>query len=122
MRRFNPLAKGGARLLLAFFVPLLLLHGCDGIQEDELECEQALAHLHECCVKRDFSEISCRTTAGCGSTTYPTYPTVVAVCIQEKSCAELAAEGICDRAFSAEPRVAPADGGGDLSANDEVCR
>jgi hypothetical protein len=71
---------------------------CSAPREDELECEEAVAHLEQCCPALDVRLISCTyDNSGCG----PTYPAIAipeAKCIRHEGCDELVATQVCTRA------------------------
>jgi hypothetical protein len=75
------------------------------LREDEVQCEEAVAHLEECCPGgfRKPQEY-CRYTAGsCGDTT-PAMSVAEGKCIQALSCEQIAAANICERAANAGGR------------------
>jgi len=79
---------------LSLVVALLL--AC-GVRQDEFDCENAAAHLQECCAGFSATRISCTySSAGC-STTYPEINIADADCIRGESCEELVATGVCGR-------------------------
>ena len=82
-----------------------------GIREDELRCEEAVAHLVDCCPGFDAKRVDCYfTPTGC-STTYPVIDIQESRCIEGLKCDQIVAAGICSRAQSATPsdgaRVCP---------------
>jgi len=88
----------GTLVMLALFAPLLL--GASGLREDEFECEQAASHLKSCCPSSfDPTHVGCAyDEGGCGSpATYPSLGIDDSKCIEEKSCDEILASGLCDR-------------------------
>jgi hypothetical protein len=73
-----------------------------GIRQDEFDCENAVAHLQECCPGFSGSSVSCTYNAGaCGGTTYPALDITTSDCIRQASCGTLVSQGICDRAMRA---------------------
>jgi hypothetical protein len=69
-----------------------LAGGC--IREDEFECENAVAHLQQCCAHFDAKAIECSYVTGCG-TYYPQISAAESRCIESKSCDALRATGVC---------------------------
>jgi hypothetical protein len=84
---------------LSLFVGVLL--AC-GIRQDEFDCENAAAHLAECCPGFDAKAISCTYSDAC-TTTYPALDPAQSDCIRQASCESLRAAGVCDRAAQLAP-------------------
>lgn len=83
---------GATGKMAALVLPVLLAFG---IPKSELECEEAVARLDECCPERVYG-LNC-TTPVCGSPAI----SVTALdyhCISRLSCVELSASGLCERA------------------------
>jgi hypothetical protein len=78
-----------------------LSFACDLDDRDEFECEQAVAHLSECCPGFRPGELACRNEQGCGSETHAALDMDESSCLQEKTCDALVAEGLCGRAQAA---------------------
>lgn len=85
-----------------------LVVSCNGFREDEIECEQAVVHLRDCCpgfqesVDCSFSETR---ASNCSGTTVTSHHDLElsltkSRCIQRKSCAELALH-LCSTVSSA---------------------
>ena len=88
----------------------------DGLRQDELDCEEAVSHLDECCPGfQATSRIQCMyDDQGCGNVTEPAIPEDVSSCIRNESCEELAtAGGVCDRVTAAQASITP---GGPLTS------
>ncbi len=85
------------------------------IDEQELECEQAVAHVNECCPGFDPHRFNC-TFIACES--HPNLSIDESRCIEGKSCDEIRARGLCD----APPVSTALDGGVDNSLAAEACR
>jgi hypothetical protein len=66
-------------------------------REDEVQCEEAVAHLEECCDNLDATSISCEYAEGCETNTYPTLKPDESECVRAKSCSEIRSQGICER-------------------------
>ncbi|MGC4122974.1 MAG: hypothetical protein QM765_52075 [Myxococcales bacterium] len=81
-----------------------------GIREDELRCEEAVAHLSRCCPGFVPSQIDCYYATGCG-TVYPALDIEESRCVSAMSCEAIVAAGVCSRAQTARPddgrRVCP---------------
>jgi hypothetical protein len=76
-----------------------------GFREDEVRCEDALAHLLECCPNFDRAPITCayHYTGGCGSstTTYPALSIRQSQCVESSSCTALRDDHVCEAAQQA---------------------
>ena len=82
-----------------------------GIREDELRCEEAAAHLTDCCPGFDAKRLDCYyASTGCGIV-YPVIDIEESRCIAALKCDQIVAAGICSRAQAATPndgtRVCP---------------
>ncbi len=82
-----------------------------GIREDELRCEEAVAHLVDCCPGFDAQQVDCYfVESGC-DVAYPVLDIEESRCIAGKPCADVVSSGICSRAQAAQPddgrRVCP---------------
>ena len=84
-------------LATALVVGTLLCCG-SGLRRDEIDCEEAVSHLHECCVAINPGTFNCRFVQGCESDTHPVLSVAVSVCIQNESCEALRGSGMCARA------------------------
>jgi hypothetical protein len=87
--------RGGRGLLLSAVV--LVTFACS-FRPDEFDCENAAAHLYQCCPGFDPNTIYCDYSDFCG----PVYPDIgvdESSCIRSKSCDTLRSTGICDRAL-----------------------
>lgn len=75
------------------------------MRQDEFLCEEAHAHLTECCPGFHTESNVCEQADGCGGDgSYPALTPTESNCVREKSCAELVAQGICSRAASMQAR------------------
>ena len=90
-------------VLLAVLVGAVVC--CVGIREDELLCEEAAAHLANCCPGFTVSSLACSYNSGCGTTTYPALSVEASQCINGESCAALVAGNVCQRAQQAHAVV-----------------
>jgi hypothetical protein len=79
-------------LSLAFLV--FATAALDYMDIDEFECEQAVAHLGECCPLLDLESIDCDT----GICNPADIDREESECIQELDCAAIASKGLCNQA------------------------
>jgi hypothetical protein len=80
------------------------------LHEDQLECEEAIAHLDECCAIQ--APLVCGD--GCSSVTLSLE---TSECIQDRSCEEILATNICARVVDLSKTAA--DGG--ITGQEAVC-
>ena len=101
----------------ALGVALMMACSADGHDEDDTQfrqdviwCEEAVAHLEECCgAAFDARQIACRhfysKDTGCGSTdinrTDPAYTVDESKCIRDQSCDAIRGNKVCERAQAA---------------------
>ena len=85
-------------IVVVLLVALVLGVSCNGFHEDELACEQAVAHLDTCCpeVARTIRCEFVQGSGGCDGaayvpSTYPDLDTYESKCLRKKSCDELRA-------------------------------
>jgi hypothetical protein len=81
------------------------------LNEEQLECEQAIAHLEECCPALN-APLVCGD--GCSSVTL-TLDT--SHCLQDSSCAEVQAAGMCKRVMDLSNTAADAG----ITGEEAVC-
>lgn len=102
--------RRGARLALFGLVLVITLGHCYGLREDELRCEEAVAHLLDCCPGFDPQSVSCTYSTGCG-THLPELTIEESRCIDRTTCATILGSNICQRAAakagSTGPQVCP---------------
>jgi hypothetical protein len=97
------------KLLFGVLAPLAVGLACGGIQQVEIDCEEAVAYLTTCCPGFDANALGCAssqntTTDGCDTTTTTTYPALTSSevsCIRGETCEALVASGVCARAQAA---------------------
>jgi hypothetical protein len=92
----KPRSCWSTSLTVALLVGLLL--ACPGIRQDELACEDAVAHLQHCCPGFTGSNIACTYTPGCGPSEYPELGVDQSSCLRNESCDQLRSSGVCERA------------------------
>jgi hypothetical protein len=99
------------RWLRAAALPWLLLAtlGFD-IDEDELHCEEAVAHLQSCCPDLDPKTVDCNYQV-CSS---PDLSRAQAECIEELSCEVIVEKRLCERV--------PGSGDVDAGVSELVCQ
>lgn len=68
-----------------------------GFRQDEVECEEAIHHLSECCSGFDPTKFRCTFDSGCGSQTLPDLPTNQSECILDESCDGIRSGKVCER-------------------------
>jgi hypothetical protein len=102
INRISPGRVGAIGIIL-----FLLLGAFD---EKNIECEEAIAHLQDCCDDLDARYVC---ESGCVGTTLPLKESN---CIQDRTCSELISAGVCERVTQLS-RDAPSDG----EPHQEVC-
>jgi hypothetical protein len=91
---------------------------CNGFREDEIECEQSVARLEECCPGFRAHDLSCEyiERVDCSdnvtSREFPALSLEDSRCVQKKTCAVLVESGVCTRAQAARRRVVGVTDGG----------
>jgi hypothetical protein len=101
----------GGGLLAAGTLALVFACG-DALQQDELDCEEAVSYLEGCCPGFDTRAVHC-VYDGC-SDQHPDISEPQSACIRAESCQELATTGVCQRAQHWLP-------GSDGAATTQVC-
>ncbi len=80
---------------------LIVVYGCSNdFRADVLRCEEAVAHLQECCIGLAVPESVCEYDEGCGDETFPNITEELSECIRSLSCGEIIAGGECTRPSS----------------------
>lgn len=108
----------GARTALLLLVVLGISAACSTIPDEDLDCEEALAHATECCERIDVLRFNCDSTSSC-STRSPDLRGQTAACLRSSSCESLRSSGTCDRLRQAS--LVPSLGG-TSSVFDKVCQ
>ena len=98
----------GWLLAAVVLVPL----ACGDMRQDELDCEEAVSHLQECCPSFNSRNIECLYVSGCETSTYPAISIQQSQCIRSEACTALVASGVCNRAQGVWPVQADADNSG----------
>jgi hypothetical protein len=85
------------RGVLALTATLVLLGGAAPIDKEELECEEAVKHLLDCCGDNDGAVrmVRCFVGRACEDQTRPDLSGPQSVCLRDESCAALLASGAC---------------------------
>ena len=65
-----------------------------GFRKDEVSCEEAVAHLDDCCPDFDETQLNCTYADQC-SNVYPDLKVAESECIREASCDEIRARNLC---------------------------
>ncbi len=88
-----------SRRLIALPVALLsltLLGGAEGVSKTELECEEAVKHLIDCCPDDAPAKlVNCYAGRDCDDRV-PDLSDAQAVCLRDASCDDLFRSGACD--------------------------
>src|SRR5438128_558379 len=86
-------------LVLVVFVVL----SCGSISNEQLQCEEAVARLEDCCPSFEPGRFTCDPN-GCNGL-LPSVNEPAAQCIRDRSCAQLQSSGACGRliAISNQP-------------------
>lgn len=75
--------------------------GCAGMERSELQCEEAVARILDCCSLGEIPGVQCsHYDDGCGEVV-PEIDVAESRCIRAASCGELEARGVC--AWAAAP-------------------
>jgi len=95
------------RWLVLAPVGVLLLYGlapawASGFREDEVHCEEAKAHLLECC-DPFTGHLACKFDSRACGTTYPDLEVSESEEIEDASCDELRGSGLCNTDFTEMP-------------------
>jgi hypothetical protein len=81
---------------------IVALFACGHMDQDELDCEEAVSVLKDCCPGFDTSPVQCiHASNGCGAGTSPALSQDDSACIRAESCGKLVSTGVCARAQAA---------------------
>lgn len=92
----RPRRRRFTRLVL---VVALALPATQCLRQDEVECEEAVAHLADCCDDFDRSAVDCQYSDYCG-TSYPDLRPGESQCILDRSCDDIRKGDLCERVMS----------------------
>jgi hypothetical protein len=105
------------RVIVVVLAALVVL-SCSELRDDELECEEAVQRLANCCPGFAVVVGYCihEESPGCsnGPTHDPALTTRESRCIRSTSCKGLLAQDVCTRASNALPRGTPGAGSGSV--------
>ncbi len=127
----SPARSRGRGGIVAIVIGVIVTIGvsCNGFREDEVECEQAVNRLKECCPEFVASQVDCsyREELDCGDHVtgryYPAFSLEESRCVQSNSCADLVAKGVCTRAQTAKRPTTNSTTSATTSASSElVCK
>lgn len=65
-------------------------------REDELQCEEAAAHISDCCGSVPAGLACTYQEDGCAGPAYPSLNVEQSRCVRALSCGEVRAQGLCD--------------------------
>ncbi|WP_437965536.1 hypothetical protein WMF04_38770 [Sorangium sp. So ce260] len=86
-----------ARRLLCVILLAPLALGM-GVSEQEFLCENAAAHLEECCPSFSATPALCQQNAGCDGGEDLWLTVDESWCVQDMECGDLVASNVCERA------------------------
>jgi len=87
-----------------------------GLREDELECEEAMAHLDSCCPGFDLDQVECIHGFACDDVT-PDLAVSESQCIRALDCEQIRERDLCERV---PELVQDGWGGGDAGHQEAV--
>ena len=90
-----------------------------GFDEREIECEEAVSRLLECCPTLDHSRIYCHID-GCNGATNPTLTLDDSMCILNQTCGSITSANVCGR-VEAHASYQSGNQGSTPSSNSGVC-
>jgi hypothetical protein len=107
------------RRILSAGIAVAFVFACGEIREDEMECEEAVARLADCCSNVETNRFVCIKTHGCGGATLtPDFTADGSECIRKKSCEEIGPSCAALRDLSNVPRTSARNPQFDI----EACR
>lgn len=80
-------------VVVAAFTPLVM--GSSGLREDELECEETMVHVEDCCPTFHLN-VGCTYSDGCGHQE-PDLRVNQSECIRKLDCDQIVAGKVCER-------------------------
>jgi hypothetical protein len=94
--RYRTTWSDGVRLLVLGLAIAGGIPAAHGFRQDEVECEEALARLEECCPGFDASLVRCDYLESCEDTTYPSITPSESQCLRDLSCDVIRQKRACD--------------------------
>ena len=89
------------RSIVPFVVALVFVGlACGEMHPDEIDCEEAVEHLRQCCPGLDPRGFNCVDQDGCGETLRPSFSIQTSQCVRRDSCDTLVQTGTCARAIA----------------------
>jgi hypothetical protein len=81
------------------FIGMLLLcvPATQCLRNDEVDCEEAVEHMVNCCPGFPATALNCDFYEGCGTRGFPDLTPSESACIIGSTCSDLSRNGICDR-------------------------
>lgn len=104
----RPIVPWIRRAVVALGATFLVAGG--GLREDELDCEEAVAHLASCCPNYDPTQIACKYSSTCGIT-LPALSVEESRCILDLSCDHVVQAGLCESTEGLSSPHTDEDGG-----------
>jgi hypothetical protein len=102
--RASACARRGNRVLatpLTLAAIVLVMFACGQMNADEIECEEAVEHLRQCCPGLDPRGYNCVVQDdGCGEELRPSLTLQTSQCVRSESCSTLVQSGTCARAIA----------------------
>jgi hypothetical protein len=72
-----------------------IMLACGSVGAEELVCEDAVAHLADCCPGFDPVRFNCQSDAACGGEGAPALTVTAGDCVRSRNCSELNSSGVC---------------------------
>lgn len=94
----------GRTLLVFLLAPLVVGMGFD---ERTFECENAVAHLAECCSSFTAAASLCPQPFGCGGEPSLELSSAESACIKGKDCSDVRSRGLCSKAAALVEQAKP---------------
>jgi len=84
------------RVLLLLCAAALAPAIVGGFEKGEILCEEAVAHMDECCPDFMAAAYNCDNFVGCGTSSPPDITPSLSECIRNLTCDEVVANGWCE--------------------------
>jgi hypothetical protein len=117
----------GKLRVLPFVIALVFVaFACGEMRPDEIECEEAVEHLRQCCSGLDPRGFNCVYQESCGETLRPSLSIQTSQCVRRESCDTLVQTGACGRAvagnFLPDDQRGVSSGGVRSQFDSELCQ